>query len=251
MNKFTYYLKLLFTTIAFLSWIPIPHWAITDRALYRMGMFFPLAGGVLGGVAALVLFLADLCFPYSVAVALTLLVYGWITGMFHEDALADVADGMGGFDAKKMLEIMRDSCIGTYGSFALISTYVLRYAALSALTPEVAIRNMIAYAAVSRVTGVFLLTLTRTRDVPPESLSRIMPFSNQWLCLSFALLFTVVIVGVVSPANPILIPILVVSFPLVARMYFLKKIGYITGDCVGAVIYVTETVLHICATASL
>jgi adenosylcobinamide-GDP ribazoletransferase len=45
----------------------------------------------------------------------------WITGGFHEDGLADLADGLGGsFDRQRALEIMKDSRIGAYGAMALV-----------------------------------------------------------------------------------------------------------------------------------
>ncbi len=222
-----------------------------DKALHKMGIFFPIAGMILGGLAALVLTVSTYFFPYPVSIALTLLAYGWITGMFHEDALADVADGMGGYDSKKILAIMRDSCIGTYGAFTLISTYVLRFAALSSIDPKVLVVNLIAYAAVSRMAGVVFLTLTQPKDIPPESLSRTVPFSNQWLLCGLGLLISIAIIFVLSPSNTVFIPIVMLATPVVSRWYFLKRIGFITGDCAGFVIHVTETILHVFATISL
>lgn len=246
-----YILQLFLTTLSFLSWIPIPKWGYTGHALHCMGMFFPVVGALLGGIAALVLYGSTIFFPYPVSVALTLLVYGWMTGAFHEDALADVADGMGGNDPQKILTIMRDSCIGTYGSFALISTYVLRYTAISSMSPEMAIKNLIAYAAVSRLTGVLFLTVSQPNELPPESMSRTVLFSNQWVCFFIGLMFALLIVGAVLPNHMLLIPFVCLILPFFARMYFLKRINSITGDCAGFVIHVTETILYVMATISL
>jgi len=82
----------------------------------------PLAGAVIGCVGALMLlaafalgFGAWLCAAFAVAV-LTL-----ATGAFHEDGLADAADGFGGGSTpERRLEIMKDSRIGAYGGAALI-----------------------------------------------------------------------------------------------------------------------------------
>ncbi len=249
MDRLKHIIKLLFTTIAFLSWLPVPHWTATNRNLHWMGVFFPIAGALFGGLAALVLFVSLRFFPYTVAVALTLLCYGWITGAFHEDALVDVADGMGGCEPKKILEIMHDSRVGAYGLFALISAYVLRFAALVSIAPEMAMRNLIAYAAVSRMAGVFFLTLAQPGDIPPESLGRTVSFSNQWgLCL-LSMLIAGIVVHIVVPFNMVFILSIVVGVPIAARRYFLGRIGHITGDCAGFTIYVVETILHVLATA--
>jgi adenosylcobinamide-GDP ribazoletransferase len=44
-----------------------------------------------------------------------------VTGGFHEDGLADVADGLGGSAAReRALEIMKDSRVGAFGAMALV-----------------------------------------------------------------------------------------------------------------------------------
>ena len=252
MISFLYsHIQLCITTLAFLSWIPIPNWGATNKNLSKMGMYFPITGAFLGSVSALTLYCADMLFPYSVAVALTWFVYGWITGAFHEDGLADVADSMGGYVPQKRLEIMRDSRIGAYGSFALISSYILRFAALSAVSPDYAIRNLIAFASVSRLAGVFFLTKTKADDFPPDSMNRTISFSQQWISFFLGLFFAIIIVGITLPSNYRVIPFVVILFPLCARCYFLSKLGCVTGDCAGFVIHCTETILHVLATAML
>lgn len=94
---------------------------------------FPVAGAVVGGIAALVL-LASLALgvPASMAAGLTLLAGILATGGLHEDGLADCADGFGGGrDRARKLEIMRDSRIGSYGALALVLGLGLRWQGLT------------------------------------------------------------------------------------------------------------------------
>jgi len=57
-----------------------------------------------------------------------------LTGGFHEDGATDAADGLGGgWTNERVVEIMRDSRIGAYGSMALWVLLALRWAALAAL----------------------------------------------------------------------------------------------------------------------
>lgn len=57
-----------------------------------------------------------------------------LLGAFHEDGLADMADGVGGgMTAERRLEIMKDSRIGTYGSSALIMVLLGKYLLLTEL----------------------------------------------------------------------------------------------------------------------
>ena len=58
----------------------------------------------------------------------------WLTGGFHEDGLADVADGLGGFvPAERSLEIMKDSRLGSYGVMALVMALLTKVVLLAAV----------------------------------------------------------------------------------------------------------------------
>ena len=58
----------------------------------------------------------------------------WLTGGFHEDGLADVADGLGGLvPAERALEIMKDSRIGAYGVMALLMALLTKVVLIALL----------------------------------------------------------------------------------------------------------------------
>ena len=87
----------LFAAFTFLTRIPLPGTGQVDAdVLARSAVWFPLVGAVVGGFGALVLVLAGQIWPPLVAAALSLLTTVLLTGAFHEDALADAADGLGG-----------------------------------------------------------------------------------------------------------------------------------------------------------
>ena len=57
-----------------------------------------------------------------------------LTGAFHEDGFADTCDGFGGgWTKSKILEIMKDSRLGTYGAVGLGLLLALKLAALRGL----------------------------------------------------------------------------------------------------------------------
>jgi len=100
---------------------------------------FPGIGVVIGGAAAavfalLLLFLPDTSFTPLVAAALSTVATVWLTGGFHEDGLADVADGLGGsYDRERALEIMKDSRVGAFGAMALVLALLCKVALLALL----------------------------------------------------------------------------------------------------------------------
>ena len=102
---------------------------------------FPLAGLLVGGVAALIYgFAIDLGLSALLAAALAVASAMLLTGALHEDGLADFADGLGvrGGPAER-LAAMRASGIGSFGTLALVFSVLLRVAALAALVGPAAV----------------------------------------------------------------------------------------------------------------
>lgn len=161
--------------LRFYTRLPLPVFAF-ERDPYAMLDFkrtirmLPVAGALVGliGAAALGLGLA-LGLPALVAASVALAVLVRATGAFHEDGLADSADGLGGgMTRERKLDIMKDSRIGTFGGAALILSLLIRAAAMAALVPfgfGYAAAALIATAAVSRTAALMpLLLLPPARD---------------------------------------------------------------------------------------
>src|SRR5215208_7015473 len=100
---------------AFLTRIPFGY-LIEPPPLARGMRAFPIVGALLGTAAAIVLsILSTIGAPGLLAAAFTLAIMGLLTGAFHEDGLADTADGFGGGrNRDHVLAIMRDSRIGAF-----------------------------------------------------------------------------------------------------------------------------------------
>ena len=97
-------------------------------------------GWLTGGVMAATLYFGSMALPYTVAVMLAIAVRLLLTGALHEDGLADFFDGFGGGgnDRQRILDIMKDSHIGTYGVLGLVLYLALLAGALLSLSPEMA-----------------------------------------------------------------------------------------------------------------
>jgi adenosylcobinamide-GDP ribazoletransferase len=125
----------LAVTLAFCTRLPLAHMApFAAGDIARASWAMPIAGAVVGAVAALAYAMAirfDL--PPSVAAALAIAAGIVLTGVMHEDGLADTADATGGNDRARKLEIMHDSRLGTFGACALVLSILLRWAALASI----------------------------------------------------------------------------------------------------------------------
>jgi adenosylcobinamide-GDP ribazoletransferase len=158
-------------SLRFYSRLPVPNLPFEQDAhgapdLAKAFWSVPLVGAVLGACGAGIGFLALMIgLPplLSAALAITALVI--VTGCFHEDGLADSADGLwGGMTIERRLEIMRDSRIGTYGGAALVLSLILRVSALSELVKlqgTSALLLLIGIGAISRVFSLVLGFMSR------------------------------------------------------------------------------------------
>ncbi|MEC8274496.1 MAG: adenosylcobinamide-GDP ribazoletransferase, partial [Pseudomonadota bacterium] len=126
----------LATSLAFLTRVPLPSFLFsdgvsTDRAVWA----FPVVGALIGAALwALLSLLSGLGFFHPLVVAVAVVAAGLLlTGALHEDGLADVADGLGGGDPARRLEIMKDSRLGAFGVLALVLTVLLKAGVVFAL----------------------------------------------------------------------------------------------------------------------
>lgn len=100
---------------------------------------FPGVGLLVGAVAALVYALLAGALPATpwtplVAAILSSAATVRLTGGFHEDGLADLADGLGGsVDRQRALEIMKDSRVGSFGVLALLLAVLAKVGLLALL----------------------------------------------------------------------------------------------------------------------
>ncbi|QBK05353.1 adenosylcobinamide-GDP ribazoletransferase [Hylemonella gracilis] len=107
--------------------------------LRQSAAHFPGVGWLVGLLAALGYAGLDWALPDSgyaplVAAVLVTVFTVLLTGAFHEDGLADVADGLGGsHERERALDIMKDSRIGAYGAVALVLALLSKIALLALL----------------------------------------------------------------------------------------------------------------------
>ena len=119
--------------VRFWSRLPLPRLGPADdpaapAPFARAIRMLPWASLVIAAPsAALVALLGPTGLPDLVVGALAVALLAVVTGAFHEDGFADVADGFGGgFTVERRLEIMKDSRIGAFGGVALAAQFVLR-----------------------------------------------------------------------------------------------------------------------------
>ena len=132
--------KLAFlTAVQFLTRIPVPgamsgSMVQTQSALQASVVYFPLVGVLIGLSTTLTFCVSSYFWSPWIAAILAIAAEAILTGAFHEDALADATDALGGgWTREQVLEILKDSRHGTYGVLALVVGVSLRIALIANL----------------------------------------------------------------------------------------------------------------------
>ena len=124
-------------TVMFFTRIPVnwSHFSNKAPVLTRAAWAFPLIGLLIGffsGISGDFLILVGVSTFLSCVFSITVSVL--ITGAFHEDGLADTADGLGaGGPPNRINKIIHDSRLGTYGVCALILALLSRFGIMLSL----------------------------------------------------------------------------------------------------------------------
>ena len=217
--------------------------------------FWPLTGWLTGGAMAATLYFGSIILPWSVAVIAAIVVRLLITGALHEDGLADFLDGFGGGgDRARILAIMKDSHIGTYGVLGLILYMLLLGTTLYSMTPRVAALIVFAADPFAKMVSSQLVNMLPYARREEEAKNK-----TVYRKPSLAAGLSLTVQGLLPMALMIWLTgiswYLIIAIPALV-MYFLyllllRKIQGYTGDCCGAVCLLVELAVYLVACSQL
>ena len=238
---------------AFIFFTRLPFWRLHQppQECYKTVVeHWPLTGWLTGGAMAATIYFGSMVLPYPVVIVLAILVRLLITGALHEDGLADFLDGFGGggSDRERILAIMKDSHIGTYGVLGLVVYELLLAATLYTLNAETATLAVLAADPYAKmVTAQLILMMPYARREEEAKAKTVYRKFNTLAGISLALQ------GLLPMAIFLYLTRLpwelVIFLPCIV-MYFLylliwnKLRGY-TGDCCGAVCLLVELAVYL------
>ncbi len=214
--------------------------------------WYALVGVVVGAVAGLLFWGASALFPPVVAVLVAVAGQLMLTGALHEDGFADACDGLGGVRSReKVLEIMRDSRIGTYGVLGLGLMLAGRVAVLADLPPLAVPFVLIAGHAASRASMLWVMASSAyVRDQGAatgvaERLDQRAVVTN-FVTAGLAMLPLLLVL----PGMAILLGLAgLIAGHVAMRQRFETRLGGYTGDCLGAVQQCSEIGFYLGALA--
>lgn len=205
-------------------------------------VFFPLVGLFLGVILALSSNLLANILPNLLISIVIILLLAVLTGGLHLDGLADTIDAFyAGRDKDEILEIMRDSHIGTMGVIGLIGLLLLKIGFLEAISFKfIPLLIMPVLSRWSMALAIFLFNYVRE-----EGKAKHFFLTMNWKKFLLVTLITLIITYFTFGFNRISLTLIfiVISSTVIFCQWVKGKINGITGDTLGAINEINELLI--------
>lgn len=243
-------LELFFIAVGFFSRLPVPGWVeFSPDKLGRAARFLPLVGWLIAVIGAAVFWLAVQVLPVELAVVLSMAATIRATGAFHEDGWADTCDGLGGgWTREQVLQIMKDSRIGSYGAIGLVLMLLAKYLVLSALGADEdypLLAALLVAHPLSRLAAVSIMALldyARSDDSAKSAPVARRPDAGELGIATLAGVLPLLLLPAAAALTALGLAAVVV---VMALRTFARRLGGYTGDTLGAVQQLSEIAIYL------
>ncbi len=237
-------IKSFFAALSFISRLPVParlSQGLEIEQYQRSIVTFPLVGLLLGAIAGAVALLLQPWCGVPLAALFGVLALALLTGGFHLDGLADTCDGI--FSARtrdRMLEIMRDSRLGTHGGLALIFVLVAKVLVVG----ELLLRDIHPIAALAAACavgrGMAVLLMYRHRYAREKGLGNLfigkISLQQTLVTMAMAIALATALMGLQGLRAALITLVLIWGLGWALK----RTLGGQTGDTLGAAIELGE-----------
>ncbi|MCR4434662.1 MAG: adenosylcobinamide-GDP ribazoletransferase [Clostridiales bacterium] len=242
------YFKRFLLMLQFLTAIPLPIKLNVQQEDFGKGLVFaPVVGLVLGGVLMGSYYGLRILFPQYQTAVFIVILYILLTGGLHLDGLGDTFDGVFSNRSKeKILEIMRDSRVGTNAVLAVVSILLVNSALLAGMGQAEAPKIILLMPVAGRI-GSLISTGVSNYARSGEGLGK----SFIDYCGVREIAVGLPIYGVIFFAAAGTAGLMLAAVPVVSAYFLVKmlgrKIGGATGDILGAVCELNQTIFLVAA----
>lgn len=231
--------------------IPIKMDVGFDEEFHKSIVYFPLVGFVIGLISYIVGALGSLIFDPFLTSILIVACEVIVTGGLHIDGLGDTFDAIySNRDKERMLEIMKDSRLGTNSLLAILFLVLIKIGLLNSIISSNLLWIIIFMPMIGRL-GVIAL-LYKTVTPRKNGMGNIFIGKATKSMYITAIIYSVVIILILSKfvflsSNILLIKLLssivaVMLFDYLFKNHVYKKIDGVTGDILGCTIELGELI---------
>lgn len=239
-------MKSLILILTFLTRIPIPYSFEFNENDFKKGIqWAPAIGFVIGLIMALFSYFMRDYLSNEILGFIIFLLYISITGGLHIDGLVDSLDGLYSSRKKdRILEIMKDSRVGTFGALGLV-VYVLGFVLLAGNLPWEVIFLMPIFGRLTMLQVAACGNYARKEGGMGKSIIEYITI-KKWILNLFINIAIISLIGTMY--RPHMLVKILVSYSLtMAIMYWnteniIKKIDGITGDILGYSVEISQLI---------
>ena len=232
-------IKSLILYFQFFTQIPIPIGVDNPTEKMRTGIkYFSFFGLLVGIIEGLIFLISTQVMSLTMAWLVVLFADIILTGGFHLDAVADMADGL--FSSRKkerMLEIMKDSRVGSNGVLVLIFYYLICFVSFfeiaSSLDIKTGIYLVISFNLIGKMSISLLFYNMTYSGSNPKGLGTVF-IGVKLIDILIAQIVGLVILFLMFDYQCLIVYLAVFLFVLLYKKFVYKKIDGLNGDTLGA-----------------
>lgn len=231
----------LMLSLCFFTQIPaLYHVKRVTKKTYRyLALGIPLNGLVLGLLTILFFHLLSPHAPDIYVGVLSSVLYLFLYGFLHLEAVADIIDAYyGSHGGKDVHKILKDPHVGALGAIGTFCFVIVKVAALSYLLVSENYLGILAVLFLSRMMAVLVIFLSEFHKESKFIAS--LKESLDKKSISIFLLLSFIVVALFGHVELFFISALVT---FIAHRWLLKQIGFLNGDGLGFMIEVVELTL--------
>ncbi|MBU3161396.1 adenosylcobinamide-GDP ribazoletransferase [Clostridium frigoris] len=220
----------------FFTRIPINKSLNCEKENFKRGsIFFPIVGLFIGVVQWIIYYLLIKVLPVNITAVFVVIIPIIITGGLHVDGLGDTCDGFFSLkgDKYKIIEVMKDSSVGTYATIAIVFDMLARYAAVTTIIQSDLPFILILAPIIARFTVVFISFIGKNAKEKGSGNIFIGNIDVKRLVIAgiITIIFGTLLIGTLKSVI-LIIPGLFLSF--LFNKFCESKITGLTGDSLGA-----------------
>ena len=236
--------------LQFMTRLPINMSLPAENENFKKGtMFMPIVGLIIGIIQWVIFYLLIKILPIGMVAVLVVLSGILVTGALHLDGLGDSCDGIFAFKGKdKVIEIMKDSRIGTYACIAIIFDTLIKIFSFAAISNIKASLIIIATPIIGRMALVFLFYIGKCAKSTGTGNLFIGNVGKKEVIISLLVSITLVLL-LIGITKGIILIVVALIFTMGFNKYCNNKIGGLTGDTLGANNELVEILILIVFTA--
>ena len=230
--------------IQFMTRIPIPlKISYSEKKLGKSIKFFPLVGLIIGLILyfanfLIIVYLKNIFYNKTIIAIFLIILEILIVGIIHIDGLADTFDGLFSYAKKeKMLEIMKDSRIGTNGTVILILYFITKTVLISEII-TINSKYLIIFPIIARLSTPVNAGLSNYAR--KSGMSNAIISENGIFEAIFSLALSIILVFYIIDIKGIITIFIAFIFIIIFMLNVRKKIDGITGDTMGACLELTS-----------